>query len=328
MKTSHKILTALLAVIIIASICIIISVKKKDNIINPDVQVKSSYQPPESQTNSGELPNNNAQDDINNNHSHDHTHTAIKPQGQTDKQSNQTNAKPSTNNKPTQQKKEYDLTNSEEIQSQKTSFGQLKLYSTFTEGKKIYLFVMDNGKTKFYKEMPGSYIIENIYYANIDGKFGDEIFIRAKTNSSDKPATYENHVLKVTPNGFESLIDITPASLGFSATIDSNYNVKIINSKTKMSKNINIKDIKNSDFTNEIWNESGKIISSVKPVFEKNAFTIEPVDVDDDGIYEILFTQYVSLGKNKDCIGYARATLKYNHQSNKIEVINTYFNLP
>lgn len=229
----------------------------------------------------------------------------------------------STDKKPTENNKTYNLDNAILVQTQKISSGELKLYSLTSDGKTIHLFVAEKDGNKFYKEIPGSYIIENIFYADIDGKFGDEIIVHANKCLGDTPYKYENYVLKITTDGFEELFKPSSVSLGFSGTLKDNFSVEITNSKTGLQKTINLQ---NSSFAEKYWDKDGKVLSpQSKVVFESSFYTFEPNDYDSDGLFEIACTQYVSLTSQQDFVGYARTVLEYDSTTKEVKVVETNF---
>ena len=74
--------------------------------------------------------------------------------------------------------------------------------------------------------------------------------------------------------------------------------------------------------------ESGKIMETdvFDHVWIDETFrSFEPQDVDNDGIYEIVCSQYASLGDYSSCIGYASTTLKYNTEIKQFEIIRANF---
>ncbi|MBP3329429.1 MAG: hypothetical protein J6L89_01215 [Clostridia bacterium] len=328
MKNTQKILIAVLALVLIAVTALIIFVKTnktdENNINNNPTDIVSNEN------------NTVSADQTDNQNNHDVTYSESDNTPITNVNDNKT---PSAGNNPSKEPtqaatKNYDLSSAELMQSQITSFGELKLYSTDYNGKKIYLFVIDNDGKKFFREIPGEYIIENIYYANIDGRFGDELIIRANTGTNTNPPTYKNYIFKITSKGFESLFsasDLNKFASGYRAELKQGFNVKISNSITGYSKTINVKGLNKNTYVGEYWDANGNLTTNKTKEqvdFGDGFHFIEPKDVDNDGIYEITCSQYTSLGKRSDCIGYANTVIKYDFQKKEFKVISTVFYSP
>jgi len=332
MKKKQKILIGVLIIVLIAVSVIIISVKTDDNKSQSDTADASTVfitdeagntiavtqgfdnQQPSTDSNGNNVnidntEGNNPGNSINQNSKVPTTSTNTSPD----------------NNSSTQKPADYNLESAELIQTQITSFGELKLYSLNSAGRSIYLFTIEKDGKRFYKEIPGSYIIENIYYANLDDKFGDEIIVHANKYIGNNPAKYENYVLKITTNGFEELFDPSTISLGFSGSLKDNFSVEITNSKTGMNKTVSLQ---NSPLAEKYWDSNGNVLSyNSKVKFEDSFYVFEPYDYDDDGLFEIGCNQYVTLTSQQDCIGYTRIIMDYDYTSGEVIILETYFNL-
>ena len=56
-------------------------------------------------------------------------------------------------------------------------------------------------------------------------------------------------------------------------------------------------------------------------------YELLPIDIDKDGIYEIMGRQYVSLVGHSDGIGSATTVLKFNNEISEFVIIETSFSL-
>lgn len=314
MKNSQKkiiLLTVLIAIVVIAVI-IVALLKPGSTSTNNKYEentVTSIYEDPDNITANGQIGNNNQVSESQN----------INAAGNTTKPANKNNTDKNTI------KEEYDLKNAELIQSQRISSYDLCLYSTKNNGKIIYLFTAEKDDKLFYFDIPGEYIIENIYYANIDGYYGDEVIIHANKNNNSQSDKYQIYVLKITSSGIQTLLNeqqMKSFAQHFSGTPLSNSTVKISNSKTSYSKTI---DVEKYSFSAKYWDESGKPKNNTKVISGKNFNHCEPKDVDNDGLYELYCAQYIGLSEDTNCIGYAYTTLKYNLNKNSFEITDTIF---
>lgn len=331
MKKSQKILVAVLCLVAVAIIALIIFIKAPDKPTSPNGEnISTNIQNDNVLHNSGEkisettgaqMENSPVIDNENNQTTaskHSNNNINNNPADKTDK----------NNKKPNQS---YNLDAAEIMNTQKTSFGELKLYSTKSVNKDIYLLELNhNNGNKFYYEIPGEYIIENIYYANVDERFGEEILVRAWSGKINEPGNYATYVLKITNTEFVSLLsssEIKKFTQTFTAELKPNYNISVYNKTSGFSETINVNDI-NSKFASSVWNNDGSILSgktSADVIFEEAYNGFEPRDVDNDGIHEIVCTQSTSIGNKVNVIGYAATTLKFNYDSGKFEIFATDF---
>ena len=110
--------------------------------------------------------------------------------------------------------------------------------------------------------------------------------------------------------------------------LKENFNVEISNKYVSFTKTVNVKGINDEKYDDSYWDESGKIMETdvFDHVWIDETFrSFEPQDVDNDGIYEIVCSQYASLGEYSSCIGYASTTLKYNTEIKQFEIIRANF---
>ena len=228
----------------------------------------------------------------------------------------------------------YKFTDAEIIQSQKSSFGDVKLLTANVDGKKVILFEATVKDKKFYYEFPIYYNIENIYYANVDGYFGDEIIIHANTGGNGGAGSYDNIILKITENGIINLFDDEAAFkflTSFKTELKDDFNVEITNKYTSFKKTINVKDINSEKYGDSYWETDGKLAvikTSNQVCIDETFYVFQPKDTDSDGYYEIVCYQYASLGSLTSNIGSTQLTLKYDRDSKQFFVSGADFYLP
>ena len=322
MKNIHKILLAVLVLVLVGVIALIIFVKTNDGDNN------SVNNPSE---NNYTLPGENTSEEIITDAVHGHNHEHEEAETATNNNTvsgNNTTEKDKNSYSPVVSNKTYDTKNAEIINTQKSSFGEIRLLSAKSDGKSVYLLEAEYEGKKFYTEYPAYYDIENIYYANVDGSYGDEIIIHASTNTK---GVYENDILKITADGIIHLLNANNAfymTTSFDTKLKENFNVEISNKYVSFTKTVNVKGINDEKYDDSYWDESGKIMETdvFDHVWIDETFrSFEPQDVDNDGIYEIVCSQYASLGDYSSCIGYASTTLKYNTEIKQFEIIRANF---
>ncbi len=322
MKNIQKILLAVLVFVLIGVTALIIFVKTNNNDNATNNPSENNYTLP------GEIAPEETIADVVHGHNNKHeqkTETATK--NNTDS-TNGTTTYDKNSYSPAVNNKTYNIKDAEVISTQKSSFGEIRLLSAKSDIKNIYLLEAEYKGKKFYAEYPAHYNIENIYYANVDGSYGDEVIIHASTNTK---GVYENDVLKITPDGIIHLFNANNAfhmASSFSTKLKENFTVEILNKHTSFTKTINVKDINDENYADSYWDETGKIMETdvFDHVWIDETFRrFEPQDVDNDGIYEIVCSQYASLGDYSSCIGYASTTLKYNTEIKQFEIVRANF---
>lgn len=320
MKNTQKVLLAVLALVLAGIIAVIIFVRTNDNSNDAAVNPTS-----DSYTLPGEIATGETIADGQHNHNHEHT-TENSTINNTDNNNitlnNGNPDSPVTNNKI------YDLKDAEVLGAQKSSFGSVRLMSAKSEGKNIILLEAEYKNKKFYVEYPAYYNIENVYYANVDGAYGDEIIIHSSTN---KYNIYENDILKITPDGIIHLLNANNAfymTTSFNTRLKDNFNVEITNKYVSFKKTVNVKGINDEKYEDSYWETDGKLAvieTDDKVRIDETFCSFEPQDVDDDGIYEIVCLQYASLGDYTSSIGNMGVTLKYNTQLKQFEIVSANF---
>lgn len=322
MKNIQKILLAVLALVLVGVIDVIIFVNTNDKNNTGNNSHTNNY------TIQGEVTSEETTADTVHNHEHDHEHTAETVTKNDTGSGNSKTEYDKNSYSPADNNKTYDLKDAEVINTQKSSFGEVRLLSAKSDGKSIFLIEAEYKGKKFYAEYPAYYNFENIYYANVDGYYGDEVIIHASTGND---GIYENDVLKITSDGIIHLLNANNAfhmTTSFNTKLKENFNVEFSNKFTSFKKTINVKNINDENYVGSYWDKNGKVTEEdvLDHVWIDESFIrFEPQDVDNDGIYEIVCSQYTSLGDYSSCIGYAGITLKYNTGLKQFEIVNATF---
>jgi hypothetical protein len=187
-------------------------------------------------------------------------------------------------------------------------------------------------------------LIEGSYYsefsiADIDGDSYDEILVHHCTGGNGGASSHETAVYKLkesrlqklfvypccddTGNRAESRLDT-----GFTLALADGWLHTIENKYTGYSLSF-VREMTNE---NLYFDEHGDISAhavehnidkwlGVDPFF----FIFDPVDVNGDGIYEIMTAQYTYLWDRADGVGVAYTTLKWNTASDTMDVVKTGF---
>ncbi len=326
MKNIQKILLAVLSLVFVAVVIIIVVVKTDKDEKTTQHQNTTQY------TISGENGNSQAENNTifsqqTNQNNTLNNEDVIENTMASDKQNSSASSNKTDTNS-TQTSKKYDFSDSEVLESQRSSFGDTKLISAKYNGEKIYLFEATVDNRKFYYELPGHYNIENIYYANVDGFYGDEIIIHSDTRQY---GIYDNVVLKITKDGILPLLDkeqMLDFLMSYNSILKKDFNVEIINSYTGIKKTVNVYGINEENYDESYWNSDGSIAETDlkdRVWFYDFYYSFVPNDVDTDGLYELICSQKASLGAYNSIIGHTVTTLKYNIETKEFEVMKTEF---
>ncbi len=110
---------------------------------------------------------------------------------------------------------------------------------------------------------------------------------------------------------------------GFSINILTNKQFEIQNSKTGYCE-VFQHEGKDEDYYTKWWYDENGTPRNLS--IEADSFMeFTSTDIEDDGVFEIKCTQYVSLVGHSDGIGWAKSVIKYNNDSMCFEIIESYF---
>ncbi len=197
MKNTQKILIAVLSLTLVIVAIFVILAKTNHN-TSPEVSTDSRYTLP------GEVIAESNSETTHLHHNEEHN-VITSVTGKDHQNENKTNIT-ANNNSSIKNNKTYNFKDSEVLLTQKSYFGDIKILSARVDAKKVFLLESTVKNKKFYYEFPGYYNIENIYYADIDGYFGDEVIIHANTGGNGGAGSYDNIILKITPDGIIPLL--------------------------------------------------------------------------------------------------------------------------
>lgn len=164
----------------------------------------------------------------------------------------------------------------------------------------------------------------NIEVEDFDGDGYKEILVQEAADAFGGFGQYVSRVYKY-DNGslktiFSSLKDEgNGVYTGFSCTVLEDYNLIIHNEFTGYEETFNYRDVRKTWY----GEEDGTYFGTELRV--DSFYRFEPVDVDEDGVYEIVGYQYTSLNSHVDYVGSAKTVLKYNNEKAAFEVVNAEF---
>ena len=169
----------------------------------------------------------------------------------------------------------------------------------------------------------------DVELCDFDGDGDKEILLQETVGMSGGAGQYSSSVLDFENGEFIEMFSDSVAlyngdnkTTGFSIEILKGNKYKIKNSITDYSEIFDFKN-KPEKYLNGLYDENGQVIK--RKILVDSFFEFIPKDIDNDGVYEIVCCQYVSLIDHSDHLGNARTILKYNNKTDTFEIINAEF---
>ena len=205
----------------------------------------------------------------------------------------------------------------------------LKQYSTSSSLITSSVLAVEVGKKVLFFELAkdcGSFSNE-MHIGDIDGDGIDEIAVHSAVGFSGGSGQYISIVLKVLDNNLIKMFEFSPKErfdTGFTCVLKDNYIISIKNSFTGYEADLDFS--KDKKYYGLIYNDNGKVINN-QEIFCDTFNFFRFVDIENDGIYELEGSQYISLYGHSDYIGEAKTILKFNAYQEKFEVFDALFNV-
>ena len=169
----------------------------------------------------------------------------------------------------------------------------------------------------------GSYA-DALYVCDIDGDIGDEIIVQRTVDMTGGAGQYTSQIFKIENNQIIEIFNSSPINkfnTGFSSKMEDNYGLVVFNRYTDYQKYMDISD---KAYVSAFYDEGGKLTKEDE-ICVDSFCAFSPVDMDNDGIFEIRVEQYTSLYGHSDHFGTAVSILKYKCSTKQFEVIETEF---
>ena len=188
-------------------------------------------------------------------------------------------------------------------------------YLAILSGEKVYLKDLAEWENQM------SYGIK-LELCDFDGDGDKEILLQQTVSMSGGAGQYLSRVLDFENYEFLELYCSEQIFTGFSIEILKGNKFKIRNSITNYSEIFEFKN-KTEGYLKGLYDENGEVIE--RKILVDSFFEFFPEDIDNDGVYEILCRQYVSLIGHTDHIGDAKTILKYNKKTSSFKIIDAEF---
>ncbi len=168
-----------------------------------------------------------------------------------------------------------------------------------------------------------------VSFNDVDGEPGEEIIINADTGGNGGYGQYTSSVWKLSDKGIENIFEACTIAgrfdTGFESEIQEPFKLVILNKYTGNKATIDYSN--KPEYIGTIFDENGKPLSNsafTNASFDSFYF-FEPMDIDNDGVFEIMCKQYTSLYSHVDHIGDAQTIIKYDESEKTFKIIDTEF---
>ena len=159
--------------------------------------------------------------------------------------------------------------------------------------------------------------------ADFDGDGYDEILVQEIAGMTGGFGQHYSRVYKYNDGQFKlmfsSLDSYRRFDTGFSCTVLEDYNLKIQNKYTGYEEIFNYRDVRKT------WYGEKDCTYFDTELLVDSFYSFEPMDVDEDGVCEIIGYQYTSLNGHSDFVGVAKTVLKYDKAKSEFVVVDAEF---
>ena len=165
---------------------------------------------------------------------------------------------------------------------------------------------------------------ETMYLQDVDGDGFDEIIIQQLVAMSGGAGGYFSRIFKVENEKIKEIFPLTDDNrfdTGFTNFLKDGFLIEISNNFTGYKKTI---DYSKDGSESPYFDKKGNVVEQGE-ISCDSFYEFIPKDVDNDGVYEIVCLQYVSLYGHSDHIGDAKSILKFNKKTQQFEVIKAEF---
>lgn len=189
-----------------------------------------------------------------------------------------------------------------------------------------YFAVAEEDKLLVFPVLKENFSAVNLYAANLDKDSSDEIILHCQLDAFGGAGQYQSYIFNLEGNQCNEIFSdkVTENAIswdnGCTAEFLAGKQLKIQNASMNYEKVIDI----SSRYSEDFFDESGK--AKIAPNFACDPFyKFYPEDIDKDGVCEIIGYQYASVVTHPDYIGDVKTVLKYNPETNRMDIVRTEF---
>jgi len=202
------------------------------------------------------------------------------------------------------------------------SFGKLYVLSRKTEKTPLWeiYFAVENGSDIMLNQLPSGEL-DDIKICNVDGKAGDEIIFVAFNGGCGGAGGYDTYVFNVDKGSLNCIFYASRGNTqesGFESKLIAPFSIEITNKYTGYRY---VESFEEGHWIRNYFDKNGAPTCKSSAGLD-NISQIIADDVDGDGDYELICTQYTFLGSTASFIGHSISTWNYDEDLEKFIVID------
>jgi hypothetical protein len=214
----------------------------------------------------------------------------------------------------------YDDVNGDHIKDNIILVGSKNEELTDIERENIKLIIQDGKNKKYYKLSPGKFTRGNngkFFLGDFNGDKVLDVFISICGEAAGEYPWYS--LISFKDNKAKYLFEQQHFTLGLSFNIDfvDEYKISVFNRELNKFYKVDAANKKDTYSHLGIYDEKGELIK-VQEGFSGAISELRPIDMDKDGVYEIIGIQSLSGVSSADIIGYAKSLWKCKDNSMKL----------
>ena len=187
--------------------------------------------------------------------------------------------------------------------------------------------VSDNWLPYYFDELA---LGETLYTADLNGEGLEELVMQRHLDDFGGAGQYCSYIFNLGRDNIEELFcsivscgdDFKVFDTGFSCETLENYQMRVKNNVTGYSITVDI----SAKYSEDCFAPSGKLLFSPE-LFCDSFFDFYPEDVNGDGVFEIVGSQYAYLDIHGNGLGCANSVMEFDSQSKTFQVIDVNFKL-
>jgi hypothetical protein len=216
----------------------------------------------------------------------------------------------------------YDDVNGDHIKDSIILVGQKREKLDEFERDYIKILVQDGKSKKYYKLSPGNFTRGDngkLFLGDFNGDNILDIFVSFCGRGDEDYPWYS--LISFKKNKVNSLFDQKHFTLGLSFDVSfvDDYKVSVFNRELSKFYTIAVDNKKDTYNHAGIYNDKGELLGKAKGITDSIS-ELRPVDIDKDGIYELVGMQSFCGICNEDIIGYAKSVWRY--ESSKMKLLS------
>jgi hypothetical protein len=188
------------------------------------------------------------------------------------------------------------------------------------ERENINLIIQDGNSKKYYKLSPGKFTRGNngkIFLGDFNGDKVLDVFVNFCGRAVGDYPWYS--LISFKNNNVKYLFEQEHFTLGLSFNIDfiDDYKISVFNRELNKFYKVDVTNKKDTYSHLGIYDEKGELVK-VQQGFSDAISELRPIDINKDGVYELVGMQSLSGISNADVIGYAKSLWRFKDNSMKL----------